>query len=110
LDPEIAGRYYQQRAIRRVGEAFEKHVQHKALLVMATGSGKTRTVIALIDHFCRCEWANRTNNNSAEKGLCFTQSPFYWLFIPSQIFQELLYCDLQLQIASKSVLCRKNGL
>ena len=45
LDPEIAGRYYQQRAIRRVGEAFEKHVQRKALLVMATGSGKTRTVI-----------------------------------------------------------------
>tara|TARA_R110002072_G_scaffold133839_1_gene274379 strand:+ start:628 stop:1029 length:402 start_codon:yes stop_codon:yes gene_type:complete len=59
LDPEIAGRYYQQRAIRRVGEAFEKHVQHKALLVMATGSGKTRTVIALIDQLMRANRVKR---------------------------------------------------
>ena len=47
IDEDIAGRFYQQRAIRRVGEAFDKHAQRKALLVMATGSGKTRTVIAL---------------------------------------------------------------
>ena len=59
LDPDIAGRYYQQRAIRRVGEAFEKQVQRKALLVMATGSGKTRTVIALIDQFMRANRVKR---------------------------------------------------
>ena len=59
LDPDIAGRYYQQRAIRRVGEAFEKHVQRKALLVMATGSGKTRTVIALIDQLMRANRVKR---------------------------------------------------
>nr|WP_319516434.1 DEAD/DEAH box helicase family protein [uncultured Cohaesibacter sp.] len=56
VDESISGRFYQQRAIRRVGEAFEKDRQRKALLVMATGSGKTRTVIALIDQLMRANW------------------------------------------------------
>lgn len=59
LDEGIAGRFYQQRAIRRVGEAFERDKQRKALLVMATGSGKTRTVIALIDQLMRANWVRR---------------------------------------------------
>ncbi len=59
IDSKIVERYYQTRAIRRVGEAFEKDRQRKALLVMATGSGKTRTVIALIDQLMRANWAKR---------------------------------------------------
>lgn len=59
IDEDIAGRFYQQRAIRRVGDAFEKHAQRKALLVMATGSGKTRTVIALIDQLMRANRVKR---------------------------------------------------
>ncbi len=59
IDEDIAGRYYQTRAIRRVGEVFEKDKQRKALLVMATGSGKTRTVIALIDQMMRANWCKR---------------------------------------------------
>ena len=59
IDTEIAGRYYQTRAIRRVGETFEKDHLRKALLVMATGSGKTRTVIALTDQLMRANWAKR---------------------------------------------------
>lgn len=59
VDESIAGRFYQQRAIRRVGEAFEKDRQRKALLVMATGSGKTRTVISLIDQLMRANWVRR---------------------------------------------------
>ncbi|MGO4907333.1 DEAD/DEAH box helicase family protein [Pseudorhodobacter sp. W20_MBD10_FR17] len=59
VDAEIAGRFYQQRAIRRVGEAFGRDRQRKALLVMATGSGKTRTVIALIDQLLRANWVRR---------------------------------------------------
>ena len=50
---------YQHRAIRRVAEAFEKDHQRKALLVMATGAGKTRTVIALCDLLMRANWAKR---------------------------------------------------
>ena len=59
INEEIVGRYYQTRAIRRVGESFERDHDRKALLVMATGSGKTRTVIALCDLLRRCNWAKR---------------------------------------------------
>ncbi len=47
VDKKIAGRYYQEQAIRAVCEHFDAGNRRKALLVMATGSGKTRTVIAL---------------------------------------------------------------
>jgi type I restriction enzyme R subunit len=59
VDTKIADRAYQARAIRRVGEVFEKDHQRKALLVMATGSGKTRTVIALVDQLMRANWVKR---------------------------------------------------
>ena len=47
VDENIAGRYYQENAIKAVCNTFDAHNRRKALLVMATGSGKTRTVIAL---------------------------------------------------------------
>lgn len=58
IDSTIAGkgRPYQVQAIRSVCEQFEKHRQHKSLLVMATGTGKTRTVIALVDVLMRAGW------------------------------------------------------
>jgi type I restriction enzyme R subunit len=59
INDNIIERYYQHRAVRRIGETFEVENQRKALLVMATGSGKTRTVIALADLLMRCNWAKR---------------------------------------------------
>jgi type I restriction enzyme R subunit len=59
VDPVIVERFYQARAIRRVAEAVERDHQRKALLVMATGAGKTRTVIALSDLLMRANWAKR---------------------------------------------------
>jgi type I restriction enzyme R subunit len=59
VDGRIVERYYQTRAIRRVGASFEVDRQRKALLVMATGSGKTRTVIALADVLMRANWVKR---------------------------------------------------
>lgn len=59
ISPSIVERHYQTRAIRRIGEAFERDHDRKALLVMATGAGKTRTVIALADLLIRCNWAKR---------------------------------------------------
>ena len=59
INDEIAGRSYQQQAIRSVAEAMEKHNQRRSLIVMATGSGKTRTVIALVDLLSRCQWVKR---------------------------------------------------
>ena len=59
INSEIVERYYQTRAIRRITESFEKDKLRKALLVMATGSGKTRTVIALSDLLMRANWTKR---------------------------------------------------
>ena len=59
INDTIVERYYQKRAIVRVGEAFEKDKDRRALLVMATGAGKTRTVIALVDLLMRCNWVKR---------------------------------------------------
>ncbi len=54
----IINRHYQLEAVRRVTEAVEESRRH-FLLVMATGTGKTRTVIALIDLLFRAKWINR---------------------------------------------------
>ncbi|WP_304410171.1 DEAD/DEAH box helicase family protein, partial [Faecalibaculum rodentium] len=51
----IAGRYYQKQAITAVCELLERK-KRKALLVMATGSGKTRTAAALIDWLVQKSW------------------------------------------------------
>lgn len=59
IDEAIVARHYQIRAIRRIGESFERDHDRKALVVMATGAGKTRTVIALCDLLMRCNWAKR---------------------------------------------------
>jgi len=66
VDARIAGRYYQHEAIRRVAEAWV--TQHdgnlrarrrRALVVMATGSGKTRTAAALVDLLMKGNWVKR---------------------------------------------------
>jgi type I restriction enzyme, R subunit len=59
IDNKIVERYYQTRAIRRISEAFERDHDRKALVVMATGAGKTRTVIALCELLMRCNWIKR---------------------------------------------------
>ena len=60
LNLDIAGRNrpYQQRAIRAITQHFEAG-ERTALLVMATGSGKTRTVIVLVDVLMRAGWVKR---------------------------------------------------
>jgi type I restriction enzyme R subunit len=58
LSNSIAGRYYQQRAIRAICESLEKG-RLKALLVQATGTGKTRTAISLTELLTRCNWVKR---------------------------------------------------
>ena len=56
VDKNIAGRYYQEAAIKAVCTSFDEKKRRKALLVMATGSGKTRTVIALCDVLLKAGW------------------------------------------------------
>ncbi|GAL68320.1 DEAD/DEAH box helicase family protein [Jejuia pallidilutea] len=66
VNTDIAGRPYQLEAVKRVGEALVANYQgdlkgkhREALLVMATGSGKTRTSAAMVDMFTKCNWAKR---------------------------------------------------
>lgn len=56
VNKNIAGRYYQEAAIKAVCNSFDEKNRRKALLVMATGSGKTRTVIALCDCLLKAGW------------------------------------------------------
>jgi type I restriction enzyme R subunit len=58
INTDIAGRDYQVRAIRSVMESLEKK-RRKFLLVMATGTGKTRTCIAFVSALMRAGWAVR---------------------------------------------------
>ncbi len=52
IDDGITDRYYQKEAIRAVCEETEKGIR-KHLLVMATGTGKTRTAASLVDVLLR---------------------------------------------------------
>jgi type I restriction enzyme R subunit len=54
----IVDRHYQKRVIQSLCEAFMQS-QRKGLLAMATGTGKTRTVIALVELLMRCNWVKR---------------------------------------------------
>jgi len=58
INTSIAGRDYQIQAIRKIMESLEKK-RTKFLLVMATGTGKTRTCIALVDALMRASWAEK---------------------------------------------------
>ncbi len=58
INTDIAGRDYQIRAIRKVLEGIEGK-QRKFLLIMATGTGKTRTCIALVDALMRAGHAEK---------------------------------------------------
>ncbi|TAE78415.1 MAG: DUF4145 domain-containing protein [Verrucomicrobia bacterium] len=58
INAAIIDRYYQKRAIGCIGETFMSG-RRKSLLVQATGTGKTRTAIALVDLLQRANWAKR---------------------------------------------------
>lgn len=58
INKDITDRYYQIEAIRSTTEAFERRAR-EALLVMATGTGKTRTAAALVDLLSKASWCKR---------------------------------------------------
>ena len=58
LDRDICDRYYQAKAAKRVFEDFQGR-RRKALLVMATGTGKTRTTVAMVEVLLRMGWVSR---------------------------------------------------
>ena len=58
INQHIVERGYQIQGIRTILEQIEAR-RRKFLMVMATGTGKTRTAIALIDVLQRARWAKR---------------------------------------------------
>lgn len=82
IDSSIVERYYQTRAIRRIAESFEAHHQRKALVVMATGAGKTRTVVALADLLIRANWVKRVLFLADRKALVRQATNVFKAFLP----------------------------
>jgi len=58
INNDITDRYYQQEAIRAVGEALQQG-HRDTLLVMATGTGKTRVAASIIDLLSKAGWTKR---------------------------------------------------
>jgi type I restriction enzyme R subunit len=58
INEAITDRYYQREAIRAVGEALDKN-HREALLVMATGTGKTRVAASIVDLLSKAGWIKR---------------------------------------------------
>lgn len=58
IDTSITNRDYQFMAIRKTYEAFAAG-QRKALIVMATGTGKTRTAMSIINGLVQANWVKR---------------------------------------------------
>lgn len=55
ISDKITNRYYQKQAITAVCDHFNS-MHRRALLVMATGTGKTRVSISLVDVLMRNQW------------------------------------------------------
>uniref|UniRef100_UPI00388DE270 type I restriction endonuclease subunit R n=1 Tax=Treponema sp. TaxID=166 RepID=UPI00388DE270 len=57
INTDISGRPYQMKAIRSICAEMEKKIR-KFLLVMATGTGKTRTAISIVDVLSRAHYVS----------------------------------------------------
>ncbi|WP_318489148.1 DEAD/DEAH box helicase family protein [Photobacterium leiognathi] len=56
INNKITNRHYQKSAITKLLQDFELEHERKGLFVMATGTGKTRTVISLVDLLVKNDW------------------------------------------------------
>ncbi len=56
INNDITNRHYQKSAITKQLQDFELDHERKGLFVMATGTGKTRTVISLVDLLVKNDW------------------------------------------------------
>ncbi|GAA4462417.1 DEAD/DEAH box helicase family protein [Nibrella saemangeumensis] len=92
INTAIADRYYQKQAIAAVGEHFADNFR-KALLVMATGSGKTRTAAALVDVLVRANWVKRVLFLADRKALVRQAHENFGRYVPSLTGVNLLKSD-----------------
>lgn len=88
INDSISNRYYQKEAILAVCDALTRN-QRKALLVMATGSGKTRTAISIVDVLARQNWVKNVLFLADRKTLLNQAYKNFNTLMPS-----LTICDL----------------
>ncbi|MGG1073161.1 DEAD/DEAH box helicase family protein [Priestia megaterium] len=86
---EISNRYYQKEAILSVCEAIQAK-QRRSLLVMATGSGKTRTAISLVDVLVRHNWVKNVLFLADRKTLVSQAKKNFNNLLPSMTLCNLL--------------------
>lgn len=82
VNTSIAGRPYQQLVIRRVFEDFDQQ-RRRALLVMATGTGKTRVSAAIVDALSKAGWAKRVLFLADRNALLTQAKRDYGKYVPN---------------------------
>jgi type I restriction enzyme R subunit len=82
-DRTIVDREYQLQAVQTVVDGIRQR-KHKFLLVMATGTGKTRTVIALIDRLIRAKRIRRVLFLADRRELVRQANQAFKEFLPSE--------------------------
>lgn len=85
---DIAGRYYQIEAIKRVGEAFQNK-ERKSLIVMATGTGKTRVAISLVELLQRAGWIKRVLFLADRNPLLRQAKNAFKAYLPQSVVKRL---------------------
>lgn len=91
-------------SLRRISEAIEVKKKRKALLVMATGTGKTRTIMALIDVFLSAHAAQRVLFLADRDALVEqAETDGFKMFLPNESKARIRTFDLQ--SAKRARLC-----
>ncbi|HHW12731.1 MAG TPA: DEAD/DEAH box helicase family protein [Firmicutes bacterium] len=89
IDDRITDRYYQKQAVRAVCDHFEKG-HRKALLVMATGTGKTRTAVSLTDVLSRGGYVTNTLFLADRTALVYQAKDVFKNLLPDMSLCNLL--------------------
>ncbi|MBN2483986.1 MAG: DEAD/DEAH box helicase family protein [Candidatus Omnitrophica bacterium] len=94
IKPEIINRDYQIEGLKRIFNGLQKS-RRKFLLVMATGTGKTRTAMALIDVLIRAGWAQRVLFLVDREALAQQAYDNFKEHLPNESRHWIRYGDLQ---------------
>ncbi len=102
INQAIVNRYYQEAAIRQLAEHFSRH-HRKGLLVMATGAGKTRVAIALVDLLMSAGWVKRVLFLADRSALVRQTTGAFKTHLPASNPVNLLAADGKEQAAGARV-------
>lgn len=90
INNNIVNRDYQKRAVTSVCEWFNKK-HRRSLLVMATGTGKTRVSIALVDVLLKNQWIKRVLFLADRRALVDQAYSSYTNLLPNETKCNLCY-------------------